>query len=256
MSKIKNHSHSLIWVTLIGCLALIILLLLYICTNGHIDYSSGSISADALIGIIATFIGVCTALMLGAQIYSVYSRTQAEREYDQKLDEVTKWFKMSTEEYRKKLEDINESIRNFERLKHSVNDALAGIHYNEKKLLEGVLNVIDNLVILTNNQEQFGEEFKGKADFAIYAIAKNLKEYKDDIIIKKEDLNGYIYFRDKWKDRYALINFTSQCGQHIEKRVKELNRIINKLSDNINAFKFKVGIEKEDLAILNSFAHD
>lgn len=99
--------------------------------KGHVDCDNSSISPEALIAIIATFIGVCTALMLGAQIYSVYNKTQAEHEYDEKLNEVTTWFKTSTSEYEKKLEDINESIRNIEKLKHSVNDALAGIHYNE-----------------------------------------------------------------------------------------------------------------------------
>lgn len=256
MSNKSIHSHSLIWTFLIGCLALVVLLLLFLCINGHINYTDSSISSAALIGIIATFIGICTALMLGAQIYSVYNRTQTEREYDEKLNEITIWFKTSTSEYEKKLEAVNESIRNFEKLKHSVNDALAGIHYNEGKLLEGVLNVLDNVVILTNNQEPFGEELMGKADFAIYAIAKNLKEYKNDITVKKEDIRGYIHFSNKWKILYESIDFSSQCGKHIVERMSNLNVIVNKLTDNILAFKFKSGMEKEHLAILNEYAHD
>ena len=256
MSNKYIHSHSLIWTVLISCFGLIVLLLLFLCMKGHINYAESSISSDALIGIIATFIGVCTALMLGAQIYSVYNRTQIEREYDEKLNEITTWFKTSTSEYERKLEAVNGSIRNFEKLKHSVNDALAGIHYNEGKLLEGILNVLDNVVILTNNQEPFCEELIGKADFAIYAIAKNLKEYKNDITVKKEDIRGYIHFSNKWKVQYELIDFSSQCGKHIMKRMNNLNTIVNKLTDNILAFKFKVGMEKDHLAILNEYARD
>lgn len=67
MSNKYIHSHSLIWTVLISCFGLIVLLLLFLCMKGHINYAESSISSDALIGIIATFIGVCTALMLGAE---------------------------------------------------------------------------------------------------------------------------------------------------------------------------------------------
>ena len=40
------------------------------------------------------------------------------------------------------------------------------------------------------------------------------------------------------------------------KRMNNLNTIVNKLTDNILAFKFKVGMEKDHLAILNEYARD
>lgn len=250
------HSHSLIWIILIGCFVLDILLLFFLCMNGHINFKDATISPDSFICIISTFIGICTALMLGAQIYSVYSRTQTERYYDIKLNEVTDWLIKSTADYEDKLKHINDSVHNFEKIKHSVNDALAGIHYNERKLLKGIINVLDNIIILTNNQDLFGDEVWEKTDFAIYAISKNLKEYKDDEIIKKADMKGYIYFSKEWKTKFKLINFSTESGKHIKERIEKLNIIINKLTDNILAFNFKVGIEKEHLAFLNENAHD
>jgi len=256
MKQQKTHSHHFIWAVLIGCFVLIFLLLLYHCMNGHVNYEESSISSDAFIGIIATFIGVCTAIMLGAQIYSVYNRTQTEREYDMKFNEITEWFRISIDDYKKQLDDLNKSIRKFEKLKHSVNDALAGIHYNEGKMLEGALNVLDNVGILTKNQQLFGKELIEKADFAVYAIAKNLKEYENDVIIKKRDTKGFIYFYDKWKELYKSIDFSTQCGKHIVERMEKLNNIVNKLNDNILAFHFKVGMEENHIVLLNEYAHD
>ena len=252
----RNHSHSLIWTVLIGCLTLIVLLLLYLCMNGHVNYSESSISSDALMGIIATFIGVCSALMLGAQIYSVYSRTQTEREYNEKLNEITIWFKNSTSEHEKQLKSLNKSIKNLERLKHSVNDALAGIHYSDNKMLKGILNVLDNIVILTNHQEQFGDKYNEKVDYAIYSIAKNLKRYKDDITIKSQNVSQFIEFYNNWQEEYKAINFSSECGTHIEKQINRLNNIVNAFSRNILNSHFEVGINTEDFRKLNEYAQD
>lgn len=252
----EKHSHSLLWTVLIGCIALIIVILFLICTKGQIDFNNSCISPDAFISLLTAFIGICAALMLGAQIYSVYNRTQTERDYDNKLNEITNWFKKSTSEYEEKLKNMDATIHNFEKLKHSVNDALASFHYNEKQLFKGIINVLNNIVILSNNQDLFGDEILEKADFAIYAISKNLKKYKDDDIMKKEDMKGYIHFSNEWKAKYKLINFSTEGGKHIKERIENLNVIVNKLTDNIFAFKFKVGIEEKHLAILNEYAKD
>lgn len=252
----NHHSHSLIWIILISCFVLNILLLFFLCMNGHINFNEVTISSDSFICIISTFIGICTALMLGAQIYSVYSRTQTERYYDMKLNEVTDWVVESTADYEDKLKRINYSVHNFEKIKLSVNDALAGIHYNERKFLNGIINVLDNIIILTNNQDLFGDEIFEKLDFAIYAISKNLKEYKNDEIIKKADMKGYIHFSKEWKTKFKLIDFSTESGKHIKERIENLNKIINKLTDNTLAFSFRVGIEREHLSLLNEYAHD
>lgn len=252
MNRRNSHSHHLIWAVLIGCFVLIVLLLLFICLKGHISYIGGTISLEAIIGIIATFIGVCTAIMLGSQVYSVYNRTQSEREYDRKLIRITKWFERYIEDSTHQMDLLKKSINEFERLKHSVNDALAGIHYHDKKMFKGILNVLDNIVILTNNKQLFGNEFESKIDFAVYAIAKNLTEYQMDEIVQEHSIKKFMDFYGKWIENYKLINF-SICKEQLNIRIREIHNIMNQLNDRFLNSNFTNLITQEQLDLLNSY---
>lgn len=252
MNRRNSHSHHLIWAVLIGCFVLIVLLLLFICLKGHISYIGGTISLEAIIGIIATFIGVCTAIMLGSQVYSVYNRTQSEREYDRKFIKITNWFERYTTDSTRQMSLLKKSINEFEILKHSVNDALAGIHYHDNKMFKGILNVLDNIVILTNNKQLFGGEFESKVDFAVYAIAKNLTEYKMDEIVREHSIKKFIDFYGKWTESYTLIDF-SICKEQQNIRMREINNIIHQIYNKVTNSNFTNLITQEQLNLLNRY---
>lgn len=255
--KKASHSHNLLWSVLIGGIILDVLILLYLCVRGRIYYSPNGISSDALISILATFIGICTAFMLGAQIYSVYNRTQAEREYDDKLNDIVKWNKDSSSRHDHELQELNKSIKQFEKVKYSVNDALAGIHYNERKYLEGTLNVLLNIKTLTDNKGLFNKkECFSKLDFSIYVIAKNLKRYENDKDILEKNSKRVLEYKDKWNDIYATISFKTEEGEYIKGKLSKLNKIVNKLVDDLTAFQFNIQMNTVHIQMLQDMARD
>lgn len=255
--KKASHSHNLLWSVLIGCIILDVLILLYLCVRGRIYYSPNGISSDALISILATFIGICTAFMLGAQIYSVYNRTQAEREYDDKLNDIVKWNKDSSSRHDHELQELNKSIKQFEKVKYSVNDALAGIHYNERKYLEGTLNVLLNIKTLTDNKGLFNKkECFSKLDFSIYVIAKNLKRYENDKDILEKNSKRVLEYKDKWNDIYATISVKTEEGEYIKGKLSKLNEIVNKLVDDLTAFQFNIQMNTVHIQMLQDMARD
>ena len=75
-----NQNKGFYRTIVISNLALSILILLYLFTSCFISVDCDSATIGIVVGVTATFIGVCTTLMLGAQIYTVYRSSQSEKE--------------------------------------------------------------------------------------------------------------------------------------------------------------------------------
>lgn len=251
----KKHNHALIWLA-IGILYCIIILIVIMLTTYVEDQEKLKIfSLEGFLGTIGTFIAICTAIMLGAQIYSIYNRTQSEKEYDEKLDEVTSWFLESSESNTAELAKISKATKNLSILKYHLNEAMGGVHYNEGKKLEGIIDVMENVYAFTSNEELFIEYFDGykeKLNAACYFIAKNMKEYASDKMVESPDIKGLIRIQCRWNKRYAQLDKDAQTVKFIQDRIDKLNDIFNRLIDGLvnNSCRYRM-IDKDWKALVD-----
>lgn len=217
------------------------------------------ISLESFLGSIGTFIAICSAIMLGAQIYSIYNRTQEEKEYDEKLDEVTSWFLESSENYTAELAKISKATKNLSVLKYHLNEAMGGVHYNEGKKFEGIIDVMENVYAFTSNEVLFIEYFDGykeKLNAACYFIAKNMKEYASDKMVVSPDIKGLIRIQCRWNKRYSQLNRAAQTVTFIQERIDKLNDIFNRLIDGLIDNNCKYRMTDKDWKTLVEMAKD
>ena len=192
--------------------------------------------------------------MLGAQVYSVYTRTQAEKGYHNKLKEIEKWFHSSTDKHEKELENLIKAHRSLDKLKYCVNDALACMHYKDDKKFEGIIDVMENIYTIINNEDLFKEDYREKLDVACYFIAKNLKEYKTDITFKQKDSVAIIRILGRWNKRYNQINFKQDSAQYIQQKIKNLDKVIDTLFHNLVNNNFSYTMSDYDWNLLCQIA--
>ena len=232
-----THQHFLIWSFIIGLLLLIIILFVIVSFEVDIRYNKCIITSDALISIMATFIGICSAIMLGAQIYFVHHRLQIEKEFDNRTNE------------------INKKLLELEELNLVVNDALASSHYNANSFLEGILDVIKNVVYMSNNTQNSDDRYTSKIGYAVYSIAKNIKNYQNDILVKRNDSDRIKEIISDWSHYYALIDRTALHDDFVREKFRHLDEImIYPMKEKGKDFKFTV--DEKNMNILYSYAKD
>lgn len=242
----KKHNHAFIWLAIgvLYCVFIFVAIMstIYVEDKGQFEL----FRLDSFLGVIGTFIAICTAIMLGAQIYSIYNRTQSEKEYDQKLDEVTTWFLESSESNQEELSKVAKATKNLSLLKYLINEAMGGVHYNEGKKLEGIIDVMENIYTFTCDENLFANYFDGykeKLNAACYFIAKNMKEYNSDKMVTTPDIKGLIRIQERWNKRYSHLKKDAETVKFIQERIDTLNDIFNRLIDGLinNNCKFKMG---------------
>lgn len=255
----KKHNHAFIWLA-IGVLYCALLMTVIAITIYTEDVGQFRIfTLDGFLGAIGTFIAICTAIMLGAQIYSIYNRTQSEKEYDQKLDEVTSWFLESSENNQEELSKVAKATKNLSLLKYLINEAMGGVHYNEGKKLEGIIDVMENIYTFTCDEDLFVNYFDGykeKLNASCYFIAKNMKEYTTDKMVLSPDIKGLIRIQERWNKRYSRLNKEAETVVFIQDRINALNDIFNRLIDGLIGTNCKFKMDKKDWETLCDMAKD
>ncbi len=256
--KAKNHNHALIWLAVgvlyCGVLLTIIMMITYTEDKGQFEL----FTLDGFLSVIGTFIAICTAIMLGAQIYSIYNRTQSEKEYDLKLEEVKTWFRRSSENYAEELAKISKATKHLSLLKYHLNEAMGGVHYTEGKKLEGIIDVMENVYTFTSDEDLFMDYFDGykeKLNAACYFIAKNMKEYFSDKMVCSSDIKGLIRIQGRWNKRYSQLNDEAQTVRFIKERIDTLNDIFNRLIDGL-VVNNKFRMSEKDWKTLSDMAKD
>lgn len=232
-----------------------ILLTIYVEKNENLRI----LSLEGFLGTIGTFIAICTAIMLGAQVYSIYNKSQSEKEYNDKFEEVKSWFVESSESNKDALDKVLKATKNLSLLKYLLNEAMGGIHYNEGKKLEGVIDVIENVYMFTSNESLFVANYGGyeeKLNAACYFIAKNMKEYASDKLVKAPDIKGLIRIQGRWNKRYSQLDKNVESVEFIQERIDILNEIFNRLIDGLVKNNCKYNMPKSDWDVLAKMAID
>lgn len=195
--------------------------------------NGGGLSLDGYIGAVATMIAICSAIMLSAQIYSVHHKSQEEKEYKKELESIKQWFISTSAKHEDELHNLNKTSKSIYMVKYHVNDALAGLHYNESKYLEGIIDVMENIYIVIAIPEVFPTQFeyKSKLGYLCYSIAKNLKRYENDTMIKGLNRESLLRIKDRWNKRFSQIESTDSRAQVIYTDLCFLNRILNEMID-------------------------
>lgn len=257
----KNHSHFWISIGLAACILLCIVVLILIIFNQNNNGST--LTLDGYIGAMATLIAICTAIMLGAQIYSIYHRSQTEKEYDQKLEQITDWFRNSTEEYNRELAKLSKTNNTLNMIKYHVNNALGSMHYNEDRKFDGIIDVLENIYILVNNAELFSVDDQiDKLQAACYYIAKNLKQYKKDKLYISKDPKGINRIQERWNKRIRQLDEIlvgkplCDTKKQIFENLKKLSSIFNEMLDGLIYEKDAYRMSDEDMNTLKAMAKD
>lgn len=257
--KITTHKHAHLWLAIVVAyctmILVIVMLILYVDDKSKFEI----FTLDGYLGAIGTFIAICTAVMLGAQIYSIYNRTQSEKEYDQKLDEITEWFLESSENIKAELHNVSKAAKNLSILKYHINEAMGGLHYSEGKKLEGVIDVMENIYTFTCNETLFIDYFGGyreKLDVSCYYIAKNLKEYASDRMVRNFEVERLVRFKERWNKRFYQLDRGKESVQFVNDRLAILNNIINKLVDGLLCQHGKYRMDAGDYNKLCDMAKD
>lgn len=253
--KDKRQPHFLLWIA-IGILycavaITIVMIFIYVEDREHLKI----FSLEGFLGTMGTFIAICAAIMLGSQIYSVYSRAQSEKEYNEKLDDVTDKFISFYQENTSELVKLKKSNDTLYILKYLVNDAMGGVHHSEGRVLEGAIDVMENIYTIVCNEDLFVsyfDDYKETLDAECYFIAKNLKEYTIDKLVKDRNIKGLMRLQRRWQKRYVRLDNTTNSYQHIKDRIEPLDEIFNRLIDNLIYSKCDKRMEPEDLKKLDN----
>lgn len=248
-----NHSHFRLWLAIFFIAIFVVVAIILALFEVH-----HPIPDSTYLGIIGTFVAICTAIMLATQIYSIFSRTQVEKDYDEKLNYIIEWFEESSKKHEQELEKLSKATRTLHVLKYHVNDAMGGVHDNENRKIEGVIDVMENIYTITSNEglfkEYFDIEFDAKLCIAIYFIAKNLKRYKSDEVVKRKDGEELGRLRNRWNKRFNQIIETNGAICLIESDLSILNGIFNRLIDGAKTHGVNYNMPKDDMDELNRMA--
>lgn len=211
---------------IISNVALSILIILYLFTSPFISVHGKTATIEGLVGIIGAFIGVCTTLMLGAQIYTVFRSSQSEKELQNKLKEVEDKYDAYSRQIEIKLNEVSNIKNEIEYIRYHNNDSLAAAHYIMNSKFRGTLNVLDNIHLLLTKKVSFDDNVN-KYKFAIYSIAKNFKEYKSDVYVINNDKKHFEEFFIKWNERFVSIIVLLEKGQEDDDDLLFLNEVIS-----------------------------
>lgn len=152
-----NQNKGFYRTIVISNLALSILILLYLFTSCFISVDCDSATIGIVVGVTATFIGVCTTLMLGAQIYTVYRSSQSERELQDKIKELEGKYDKYKNQIGDKLNEVVSVKNEIEYIRYHNNDSLAAAHYIMNSKFRGTLNVLDNIHLLLTKKVSFDD---------------------------------------------------------------------------------------------------
>lgn len=252
--KIKD-SKSFQCTLLISCFLVLVFILLFLFISSFVNKESNVASIEVIIGVLASFMGVCSAIMLASQIYTLYWRYNWERDYDRKINELEGNFNKYIDEINNKVEEFKIGNLTLKRIDYHNNDALAASHYNLGKKFEGVLNVLDNMNILLMNKELF-ENNEPRLGFAIYSIAKNFKEYKTDTLIKKDNTKGFIEFYNKWNSKYHKIKELLKEEKEIFDKFIKLGIVIENFYSDVCSNGIRTNMRPDDYKLLCTMAVD
>lgn len=258
LQKVTKHSHPIMWVA-IGIAYGIILLISFLVATHLKVYKTGEMGLEAFLGIMGTFIAICAAIMVAAQIYAIYNRIQVEKEYDEKLNEVKCWFSEIKGQYDSDLTKMFKATEKLNVLKYHINEAMGGVHYSEGKKLEGIVDVMENVYIFTSNETMFLDYFNNSTErisAAPYFIAKNMKEYASDIMVIKGNTQGLKRILNRWNKRYSQLNNDLLTVHLIIEDLIRLNTIFNKVMKGLIETKGHYSMERDDYMALCSMASD
>ncbi len=221
-----------------------LLIAIYCCSKLEVNSNSASIMISTL-GVIVTFV---VAWQIWQTINAKKEIESATHEMvnrcQERLDDFKKkirrdriYYLNKVQELDKKLEEQRKSINDTVIMKYCLNDAMGSMHYNDGRMIEGALDVIENIFLIVTNKElfekYFGNDYSDKLGIATYFIAKNLKMYKIDQIVKESNKDRLIKrlenINDRWTKRYNVISENTFLPSFVIIRLKKLNGILNRL---------------------------
>lgn len=252
----QHHTHLWLRIAVVACFIVTVVVMLLIYIKDGEDFKV--LSLEGYLGAIATMIAICTAIMLGAQIYSIYHKSQEEKEYRRELESIKSWFSATSAKHEEELRNLVKTSKSIYMVKYHVNDALAGLHYAESKYLEGIIDVMENIYIVIAVPEVFPTEFEytSKLGYACYSIAKNLKRYKDDAMIRDIQRESLLRIKDRWNKRFSQIESTNQRVRFIYNDLCFLNKLLNNMVDCVVNSNNHYALSEKDNTALCRLAKD
>lgn len=266
------------WTKILTVLVAVETLLMAIlcCSKLEINSNSASVLISSL-SVLVTFVvawQIWQTINAKKEIES--ARREMENSCDKRLDDFNKkmrrdkiFYVNKAQELDKKLEEQRKSINDTVIMKYYLNDAMGSMHYNDGRMIEGVLDVIENIYLIVTNRElfekHFGNEYSDKLGVATYFIAKNLKMYKQDQIVKDSNKERLIKrlenINNRWTkrfygitDKFQVIGENKTMHSFVFDRLKKLDGILNRLVVGVKKSGINYIMPTEDTDTLNQMA--
>lgn len=258
------------WIKILTGLVAIetLIIAIYCCSELEISSSSPSVLISAL-GVLVTFV---VAWQIWQTIKAKQELAEARRDIENRCGERLKEFEKKMRRDRilniqkkqsldEKLDELDDKLKDTAIMKYYHNDAMGSMHYNDGRMMEGMLDVIENLYLISLPKdvdlfkEYFQDEYYDKLDVAIYFIANNLKKYKRDQIVNERDKDRFKKrlkkISDRWKKRYEQIVNHGSVPTDVLDCLKILNQIFKHLVDGVKKDGYGYNMSSEDMASLN-----
>lgn len=199
------------------------------------------------------------------------AKHELEKSCEVQLKEFEKRMRAQRIEYVKKEKQLNEKIESIRIspndiavIKYYLNDAMGSMHYNDNRLLEGVLDVMENLYLISLHKIMFKEHFQDEYDdkflVATYFIAKNLKKYRIDQIVneshKDRVLRRLKTISLRWDKRYKVVSKDERIPSLALDRLLVLDGVFHRLVEGVEKNGKNYQMSPYDEKCLNDMAKD